>query len=376
MKKILLIFLVTLLVLTACACGKANDTSSLDSTPFVGEDAQFIKPENYATVMVITINPTFRLYLGSDNTVLAVEPVNDDAKSVTKDITFEPTSVETIVEKLVTESSQKGFVKENATVQVEITEKKLDTIDTEQILQKAKTAVDTTATELKLAVAVTTEDKTELTNSDTQSQTSSQAVSSKPTPATSAITSVNIHTHKFADATCTEPKKCECGATDGKALGHNYKNGLCSVCEATDPNFVSFKSVKSKNGYWMFKYVTGETFFDASLNFVSGEQDPGISFAIGDSFSKLPEEAWADIRAEGGESYVTFEGGEYYVGRGGGDDIGGVTEDQNIVTVTDLAGNKLVLERTGENTLKVKTAPAQFSDLENIPQGTVLTFAE
>ncbi len=64
------------------------------------------------------------------------------------------------------------------------------------------------------------------------------------------------HTHKFDNATCTQPAKCSCGKTNGKAAGHkwtaatckapktctvckitegsksnhSYKNGKCSVC--------------------------------------------------------------------------------------------------------------------------------------------------
>lgn len=45
------------------------------------------------------------------------------------------------------------------------------------------------------------------------------------------------HTHSWSKATCTEPKKCECGETSGKALGHNFSNGKCSRCGTTDPNY-------------------------------------------------------------------------------------------------------------------------------------------
>ncbi|MBR2971801.1 MAG: hypothetical protein IKC61_02600 [Clostridia bacterium] len=31
------------------------------------------------------------------------------------------------------------------------------------------------------------------------------------------------HVHAFSDATCTAPKTCECGATEGEALGHTYE---------------------------------------------------------------------------------------------------------------------------------------------------------
>ena len=41
------------------------------------------------------------------------------------------------------------------------------------------------------------------------------------------------HKHVFSDATCTEPKKCSCGATTGKALGHEFDStGRCARCNA------------------------------------------------------------------------------------------------------------------------------------------------
>ena len=45
------------------------------------------------------------------------------------------------------------------------------------------------------------------------------------------------HVHEFGEATCTAPKTCECGETEGEPLGHNYVDGTCS-CGATDPNYV------------------------------------------------------------------------------------------------------------------------------------------
>ena len=45
------------------------------------------------------------------------------------------------------------------------------------------------------------------------------------------------HTHSFSAATCTTPKTCSCGATEGSANGHNYVSGTCSVCGASDSNY-------------------------------------------------------------------------------------------------------------------------------------------
>ena len=46
------------------------------------------------------------------------------------------------------------------------------------------------------------------------------------------------HVHSWSDATCTEAQKCECGETQGEALGHSFAEGSCSVCGAEDPNYV------------------------------------------------------------------------------------------------------------------------------------------
>ncbi len=46
--------------------------------------------------------------------------------------------------------------------------------------------------------------------------------------------------HEWADATCTEAKKCgKCGETEGEALGHkiNAETHLCSACGADDPEY-------------------------------------------------------------------------------------------------------------------------------------------
>ncbi len=44
--------------------------------------------------------------------------------------------------------------------------------------------------------------------------------------------------HVWSDATCTAPATCECGETQGEALGHSYTGGVCSTCGAADPDYV------------------------------------------------------------------------------------------------------------------------------------------
>jgi len=98
----------------------------------------------------------------------------------------------------------------------------------------------------------------------------------------------NDHTHTFSDATCTAPKTCECGATEGEALGHTVvtdaavaptctEGGLtegshCSVCEKvlTEQTEVaakghSYESVVTaptctEGGYTTYTCACGDTY--------------------------------------------------------------------------------------------------------------------
>ena len=51
------------------------------------------------------------------------------------------------------------------------------------------------------------------------------------------------HTHSYSAATCDEPQLCACGEKRGYALGHDFKNGVCTRCKQSDPNFIAVNSV-------------------------------------------------------------------------------------------------------------------------------------
>ena len=50
------------------------------------------------------------------------------------------------------------------------------------------------------------------------------------------LDSYTVHECVWSEATCEDPATCSiCRKTDGEALGHNYVNGVCSVCEKEEP---------------------------------------------------------------------------------------------------------------------------------------------
>lgn len=91
--------------------------------------------------------------------------------------------------------------------------------------------------------------KEDLENGQSSSKEESKQQSSKSSsswdksePTETITPSTPTHTHSFSNATCTEPKKCSCGATDGQALGHKWIDATCkapktcSVCKITEGN--------------------------------------------------------------------------------------------------------------------------------------------
>ena len=46
------------------------------------------------------------------------------------------------------------------------------------------------------------------------------------------------HIHAFGEAGCRQPATCECGETQGEALGHDFVDGVCTRCDEFDPEYV------------------------------------------------------------------------------------------------------------------------------------------
>lgn len=241
-KKTLSLLLALILLFAFVACGNGGDTPSAGEEISGESEVVFVKPENYATVLTVTINPQFRLYLDADGIVLAVEPVNKDAEEVKEALSFENDNYEAVVEKIVTKSEEKGYIKDNAVINVEISEIKDTAVNTVEILDKITVTVNQTATKLEVTVEIKTEDKSAVMEQPTEDATESATTEPQKTEPTEAMTTVPTQCkHTYKAATCTAPKTCsKCGATEGAAAGHNWKDATCiapktcKTCKATE----------------------------------------------------------------------------------------------------------------------------------------------
>ncbi len=371
MKRILALVLAFVLLFTLAACGK-EDVSSPDSSSQGSSEAVFVKPDNYATVLLVTINPQFRLYLDKDGKVLAVEAVNKDAQTFANTISFENKKVEAVVEDIVTKANEKGFVKENAQVKFEVSEKKSEEVNVTEILNTVTTTANQTAEELKIEINVKAEDKSTVESENNSSADSSTSQSDEVSSET-----VSSHTHKFSKATCTKPKTCSCGETEGKALGHNYKEGVCSRCKAKDPNYVSYTALSKKGGSWkgMFWIENDDgmkNYYEATFKI----DEKMVSYGGGGTALDImgSEEAVQEA-IKNGEAFE-FDG-EWWAGGfgGGGIQILNISENGNTVTITTDEGT-VTFKRTGEKNLKVTSSSKEFICSQGIKVGTIFTFSK
>lgn len=363
MKKFLSLILTLIIVFAFSAC--SNDTATTNSEGSSNSATEFVAPKNYATVVLVTINPQFKLYLDAADKVLAVEPVNEDAKSLAKKIQTQKGDFETVIDNIIVAANNSGFVKQNAKVDFKVTEVKDEKVNAKTVLNKAKDTADKSFKKINITIEVTTSVDEALVS------TIPTASSTDKTSNIADLSSETVHTHKYSAATCTKPATCSCGAINGTALDHKYLNGACTYCKAKDPNYKSptYTSVKIKACEWNFMFVSSNgTLYDCTL--ILNQNVPTIDAALGDKIDPDMPEA---------QDALNFEGSLYYFGRGTGPvPLKSVTEDGTTITVTDTANRKLVLTRIDENTLKVVSSLDGFgyeegwTAIEYIPKGLIL----
>ena len=148
-------------------------------------------------------------------TVIMFFTFPDSDKSVDNSIPDESTSVTTVstdAAAVAATTVETTVVQTNAQTD-EVTTESVTTVVTEPA---TTTVAESTATATQAATTPPSEPASEPTTEPTAA------------PATEEVTEPP-HAHSFNDATCTAPKTCACGATEGEANGHAWNNTTCSA---------------------------------------------------------------------------------------------------------------------------------------------------
>lgn len=347
MKKAAVCVLAVVLLFTLfTACGAKQEaslqTTTTTTTTTTAAETVFEKPADYASVVLVTINPQFKLYLDADGAVLAVEPVNADAKQVAEKMTVKTGEIATVVDNLITVANDDGFFKQNVTVNIEMAEVRSETVNTATVLETLKNTVESEMQKLDVQVDV----KTTVAESVLPTTTVPETTTATEAPTTT----------KTAEETTSTTVKTTVTTTTTKAM------------TTTTTAAPSYTAVTKKNGSWGAMYLNGETLQIVSFTFVG---ELLVELGLGDPLNTLPEE----MREEAKADCSVFKGDYYYVGRGDGDGLEAVAENGVTVTVKDLNGNILTLTRIGETELQVTKDVPAFAVLESIPKGLVFTYS-
>lgn len=132
MKKCLVSILSVCLLLAFVFSGCAKPTEQSEA---------FVAPDNYVTVVQVTINPTVNLYLDAEEVILAVEYVNTDAKECYEKVETQiiGSKLENGVNVVIDTAAKDGYFAENNKVTIDIVEAKQE----DKKLSVITTATDT-----------------------------------------------------------------------------------------------------------------------------------------------------------------------------------------------------------------------------------------
>lgn len=392
MKNFLALLLALILALSLSACKKADEIlSSNGSVPssLTTETTNIKTPEDYSVVLLASINPQVKLYLDKDGIVLALEAVNDDAKEIIDDIVYDGADYQTVIKLFIYTANTNGFIKDNATIEFEIIESKDTEIDTNDILNNASAAATKASSELEITLDVKVVGNIESENedknkTDTSSETESDTNKPDSTPDTDKTNS-DSHTHSYSNATCTKAATCSCGATNGKATGHDWKAAdckapkTCKTCGSTegekgDHNYSGGKCTVCGAASALNPKTDLKTYVEYIGNLhVSGDMLMGVALQFEDDACVVTERFFNSVQSDPAQSAIKFEGKNYY-SEGGGQNphYFELTDTEIIIKGSFWEGDpdavtvKLTLQ--GDGMLKVT-----YSTNSLLPVGTILS---
>lgn len=184
MLKKSLFVLITLGMILMMGCGKQNNemlkdsenlvsenqvesgvTEENDSTTIETDDSipneqdTFIAPADYVSILEISINPKLNLYLDSDNVVLAIEYLNEDAKAAyaNRENDLIGSTLEDATAVVIEEAIEQGYLTENKEVSFDvITCENEDSAFTHNLLLNAYETAESSIAERGMEVTINT----------------------------------------------------------------------------------------------------------------------------------------------------------------------------------------------------------------------------
>ena len=336
MKRIITLILCLLMIFSFAGCNKTKDNGD-SSEPAVSE-TEFKQPENYEIKLLISINPKFTAYLDKDGAVLAVDFMNDDAKSLKSEVKSSNCNIEDLISSIISSAKKKNYFGDKPKISIDLLEFTCATAESDGVLIAANASAMENGKSFGLTVEILRNGKIFAINgelsSDNPTTSNPDTTSSETITPSTTTSSTPTHTHTFSKATCTAAAKCSCGATSGSAIGHswqaatckapracktcgvtegsvadhNYVNGKCSVCN--DSQYINPKTNLKLDALYRGNFSVivepmGRTLYGWGLYTSS---DPANNILYADNYFPT---------YESGKEKITFKGETFYHGGGG-----------------------------------------------------------
>ncbi len=310
MKKCLASILAVCLLLAFVFSGCAKPT---EQTP------AFVAPENYVTVVQVTINPTVNLYLDENEVILAVEYVNTDAKDCYEKVETQlvGSKLENGINVVINTAADDGYFTENKKVTIDVVEAKQEDKKL-SVINAATDTVKSIVTEKQLGAEV-------VLSYNAQKVVDDKAAADKAE----------------ADRLATEKAAAE------KAAAEKAAAEKAAAEKAVAEKAAAEKAAKEKELKNPQKNLKKETKYSAIKPGETDELLTGIHIKFKDngeySYSMVPY--LNDPYGEG--EFITYNGKKYYVAGGGGGG-GSYTLTDEKITLTGAFEMELTMTTDGK----------------------------
>ncbi len=316
MKKLIASVLIICLLGTMLlsGCGKA-----------VEPEQPFTPPENYVSVVQITINPTANLYLDAEDVVLAVEYVNTDAAECYQKVENEIVGkkLEAAVNVVVSTAEQDGYFAENKAVTIDLVEAKNEEVKAE-ILNIATASAKAVLTEKKIEAEVKLSE-------------ASQKVVDDKAAADKAAADKAAADKAAADKAAADKAAADKAAADKAAADKAAADKAAKEKELKNPQ----KNLKKNVEYCMFEL--GET--DETMTIISIIFRDNGTYSIG--LAPLLNDPYGE-----GEYYI-YNGNKYYVAGGGAGSGGTYTTTTERIILSGGESMEFSLTTDGQIKLEI-----------------------
>ncbi len=234
-----------------------------------------------------------------------------------------------------------------------------------------------------------------ITSSNTDSSSNNDISSSAES---SSQENESTHTHSFSNATCTTPKTCSCGLTEGNPIGHSWNNATCqlpktcSVCKITEGGIIDHIIESGLCKFCNQPIIVSPQNLDITKTYIHISKVDNFEFE-GCMYSDLLKldtiefSGFLNIEEKGIYSFnkyeysvlnkkITYNGKEYYYAGFGGvgtDIIYDITKNEIIIRDGSFPNEYAILNLLSDGSIKVISKTNNFGGDWQIEIGWIYT---